>query len=261
MSQSIFSILFLCCLLSMPTIDAAHGNGGTPPTPAPTQYLSESFCATFTGNGTYPYCHTCLAEGCHWCQVSNKNNSFCYNGNPSVKTCSGNSYGPSTGCQTVPVDVVALIVLTLLWLLCCCLPICGVIACVHRYRKRRQQQQRLDQLKLAEGTPSKSIQNPVPTTAATTGVVIAVQRVHEPEYIPNHQGVQMQTVSAQPVYGAPQSTVVVIQPQRQLQIQIPPGAASGSMLQVSTPEGAILNVTIPEGMQQGQTFSVDYKQI
>ena len=90
----------------------------------------------------------------------------------------------------------------------------------------------------------------------------AVMNPGQPPFQPAHQVYQPQayqpvTQGYQPV-SSPGYVSVQPQPQHQMQVQIPPGYGPGSMMQVQTHEGAVLNVAVPQGMQSGQIFLVNY---
>ena len=42
------------------------------------------------------------------------------------------------------------------------------------------------------------------------------------------------------------------------EVVVPPGGGSGDLLQVTDPMGRILNATVPEGLREGDTFSLPY---
>mmetsp|Transcript_52791 Transcript_52791/g.115590 ORF Transcript_52791/g.115590 Transcript_52791/m.115590 type:complete len:203 (-) Transcript_52791:111-719(-) len=62
----------------------------------------------------------------------------------------------------------------------------------------------------------------------------------------------------QPVVAAQPTPVVTAQPLRQMQVQVPQGSGPGTQVQVTTPEGILVNVTVPEGCPQGSVFLASY---
>lgn len=69
--------------------------------------------------------------------------------------------------------------------------------------------------------------------------------------------------SPAPQYGTaqlavPVGTPVAVQPARQMQVQVPVGCVPGSTVQVTTPEGVLMNVIVPIGCVEGSIFLVSY---
>lgn len=63
-------------------------------------------------------------------------------------------------------------------------------------------------------------------------------------------------VEGQVVMGVP--TVMATPLRQQFMVHVPAGAAGGSLVAVTTPDGRAMNVTVPSGLQVGQPFMVEY---
>merc|ERR1711879_855712 len=74
--------------------------------------------------------------------------------------------------------------------------------------------------------------------------------------------------AASPSYGQPQVSAPAVlaiavpaqpvQPQRQMQVQIPQGFGPGHLMQFQTPDGNTMQATIPDGVAPGGVFTVSY---
>eukprot|EP00930_Biecheleria_cincta_P072320 TRINITY_DN59731_c0_g1_i1.p3 TRINITY_DN59731_c0_g1~~TRINITY_DN59731_c0_g1_i1.p3 ORF type:complete len:135 (+),score=11.11 TRINITY_DN59731_c0_g1_i1:784-1188(+) len=60
------------------------------------------------------------------------------------------------------------------------------------------------------------------------------------------------------VVGQPVGQMVEAKVARTMEVLVPAGAVSGTMLQVTSPEGALLQVAVPVGAAPGSKFTVQY---
>jgi hypothetical protein len=64
--------------------------------------------------------------------------------------------------------------------------------------------------------------------------------------------------TAAPVGAAPVAVATPVQPSRQFLVQVPAGCGPGSTLQVTSPDGVLMHVTVPERCYEGSTFAASY---
>merc|ERR1712048_408361 len=65
-------------------------------------------------------------------------------------------------------------------------------------------------------------------------------------------GLNMQSL---PTTTASAKVAVAVSTQQTVQVTVPPGAVAGQTIQIQTPSGQLMNVEIPHGLSEGQTFN------
>lgn len=172
---------------------------------------------------------------------------------PCIGPCLGDSIAGITCCiSCLPATACAVGIASLMWcvmrpwvgvpvMVLCCAIMCALGHFVATRKSQKQQDQAAPGAALVAG-----IQNPMYGAAqqVLTSPVPATM-VAQPAVAPQ---------AAQPVLAQP----VVAQQPRQMQVQVPYNCSPGSPVQVSTPDGTLLQVTIPEGIQPGGVFLVQY---